>query len=1218
MTTRLITAVLATLAIFVASASGSDVDTSLTTMRELAKERKWTELIAQFKDENIAAWKDVPAKATEALGLRAKAYGALKDGTKAEQDLKLAVEISPKSGELWHELGALYGGLLANEEQALAAYNRAFECAGKSMGWLPISATLNAASILHQQDKAREAQKVMERYDSSDLLAMAPVWGDKMRAVNEKIADKLSSSLLVIADKGQSTHQIVLPDTFPTPAIQADLQQVARLLQTAFKANGAELPIVTEAARDAAKPGIYLGATAFARSHGVACKGWSYVHKAIGRDLIIAGCDESAPGRRPDNPKASGFDRIGTAKAVTDFLQNYVGTRFLFPEQGGFAPLANVAKVDLLNTPTIEYLPTPRISVPPDLDVKKIPVLDYDITWPPVVSFYHLSQNRFPTIDSTFGGHTWHRAVSSTEADFAKHPERFALLGGKRQITGGEAQIQFCISNPEVQELLYQDLEKHFKMGFQNVDLGQPDGFRGCECEACTKLFGTGSDWSEKIWILHRNLAERAYKAFPDRTVTLSVYAITETLPKTFNSFPPNVRLGMCGTRDHELAAWRNFGAPQGFATYLYYWCPNMMPRYFPFRTPLYVENAAKRLMAANVHSIARDGNGGIAFGLEGPTYYTMGRMFDGPGAHTAKNLVIEYVSAAFGKSAPAMMSFYEQLFNSLEIYARYMATREDGWSFVDMYGRGHKHLSSPESIIAFLYPVELIQGMEKQLALAEKTEVSPKVQTRLALVRAEFEYLKGVVTTVHLYNAYQISPDAASMDRLLNAIDARRTTIDQLFAKGKGLAGWPLTLFPPTGHSADTLKLKHDGYQEPYKDSFFNWDTAAKRNAPLANAKRMNAQLAKAAVTMDSPQWDKVQPQTLASTTSATQVRAMYDDKQLYLRFDSDLPPNATAESIEKERVEAYLMPAAGSKVAFKFCAGLRPESRTQAARGLIEDMMNLGYGKFDPLWKTEWTHSAVHDAKAKRLTVMMTIPLRSIPPATVKPDQNWFVNFQRTSSTGVSAWSMIPGGAGIEDPRSNGELSFNSDGSASASHPLKIIREKSYRDTFETPAEWKEQIAKGPTIALTDWRFRADPTEAGAKDEWFKPSSYAETDWLPIQVPTFWEETEAIGKLLGEGWYRVAFTMPAASQGKSLRLMFAGVDEQAWVYLNGRQIGEHSEKSEKKAFTALYDEPFIVKVPADQLKAGENVLHVRVHNKVGAGGIWRPVHALEMVPTN
>jgi len=237
------------------------------------------------------------------------------------------------------------------------------------------------------------------------------------------------------------------------------------------------------------------------------------------------------------------------------------------------------------------------------------------------------------------------------------------------------------------------------------------------------------------------------------------------------------------------------------------------------------------------------------------------------------------------------------------------------------------------------------------------------------------------------------------------------------------------------------------------------------------------------------------------------------------------------------------------------------------------------------------------------------------------VKPDQNWFVNFQRTSPAGVSTWSLIPGEAGIEDPRSNGELSFNSEGSSASSgaHPLKVIREKSYQETFETPSPWKVQIAKGPIVALTDWRFRADPTEVGKQEEWFKPARYSETDWIPVKVPTFWAENDAIGNLLGDGWYRIAFMMPAASQGKALRLMFAGVDEQAWVYLNGKLIGEHSEKSEKKAYTALYDEPFIVEVPSDQLKSSaQNVLHVRVHNQVGAGGIWRPVYALEILSSS
>jgi hypothetical protein len=1187
-------------------------------LRELSAGKKWRELADGFKNEDFSAWPQ-PA---EAFSLRAQAFVRLQENARAENDLKRAVELSPKAGDYWFGLAEFYRDVLKDDARALNAYRTAFECAGKALGWLPISATLQEASLLLKQGNHQGAKQAMERYDAADLLAMAPVWGDKMRAVNETIAEKLASSLLVIADKGASDYQIVLPDKYLTPAIGADMQQVGRLLQTAFRANGAELAVVAETARDTAKPAIYLGATAFARSHGVELKGWNYVHKAVGRDIIIAGCDEPAPGRGPNATSGPGFDRIGTAKAVTDFLQLYAGTRFLFPEQGGFVALANVSKVDLLTTPTVEYLPTPRIAVPPNLDVKKTPALDYDITWPPTVSFYHLAQNRFPTIDSTFGGHTWHRAIPSNEAAFAAHPEYFALRGGKRMLTGGEAQVQFCISNPEVQELLYQDLEKHFKLGFQTVDLGQPDGFRGCECEACTKLFGTGTDWSEKVWILHRNLAERAHKAFPDRTVAIAVYAITETLPKTFNSFPPNVQLWMCGTRDHELAAWQKFGAPRGFSTYLYYWCPNMMPRYFPMRTPIYVENAAKRLMAANVQSISRDGNGGTAYGLEGPTYYTMGRMFDGPGEHTAKSLVVEFVNASFGKSAPAMLGFYDQLYNSVEIYARYMATREDGWSFTDMYGRGRKHLSRPESVIAFLYPVDLVQSLEKQLALAEKTDPGPKVQARLALVRREFDYLKGVVNAVHLYNANQISPDPASLDRLLNAIDARRVEIDTLFAKGKELKGWPYPLFPPPGHNAAMLKLQYDGYQEPFKSSFFNWDTAAKRNAPLATAKRILCGSATGSVKIDSPCWVGAQAQALLPVTPSnarslnTEVRAVHDERNLYLRFENALAPGATSETVGKERVEVYLMPAAGTPVSYRFTAGLKPESRTQAARGLIEDLMNLAHGKFDPLWRCEWTHSAVHDTKANRLTVMMTIPLGSIPPA--KIGATWYVNFQRTSPAVAGpgeacAWSVIPGGAGIEDPRSNGEMSFASAGASGSPSPLQLLREKTCRETFEIPGQWKDEIAKGLRVALDGWRFRADPADVGVQEAWFQSARYSEAEWIPVKVPAFWGENEAIGDLEGHGWYRVTFALPPSCKGKPLRLMFAGVDEEAWVYLNGKQIGEHSVKSEKKPFTALYDEPFIVDVPAAELKNGEpNVLFVRVHNQIKAGGIWKPVIAI------
>ena len=54
---------------------------------------------------------------------------------------------------------------------------------------------------------------------------------------------------------------------------------------------------------------------------------------------------------------------------------------------------------------------------------------------------------------------------------------------------------------------------------------------------------------------------------------------------------------------------------------------------------------------------------------------------------------------------------------------------------------------------------------------------------------------------------AYQISPDTASLDRLLSAIDARRIAVYQLYVKGHEIPGWPYPLFPPSGHSAEALK---------------------------------------------------------------------------------------------------------------------------------------------------------------------------------------------------------------------------------------------------------------------------------------------------------------------------------------------------------------------------------------------------------------------------
>jgi sialate O-acetylesterase len=113
-------------------------------------------------------------------------------------------------------------------------------------------------------------------------------------------------------------------------------------------------------------------------------------------------------------------------------------------------------------------------------------------------------------------------------------------------------------------------------------------------------------------------------------------------------------------------------------------------------------------------------------------------------------------------------------------------------------------------------------------------------------------------------------------------------------------------------------------------------------------------------------------------------------------------------------------------------------------------------------------------------------------------------------------------------------------------------------------------------------------------------------------MSVPSFWAENEQVGQYVGYAWYRTTFQVPAMMQGKKVRLGFGAVDEQAWVYINGRLAGEHTEQSAKKTYGELWDEPFTIDIPAALLKFGAvNEVVVRVHNSAANGGLWRGVIA-------
>jgi len=92
----------------------------------------------------------------------------------------------------------------------------------------------------------------------------------KLTLLTALLAGSLSAADLTLLDGGKSDYQIVVPTKLETSALTDCLAQTARLLQVAFKANGAEVLVVSETERDASKPALLLGSTRFAQEHGVA------------------------------------------------------------------------------------------------------------------------------------------------------------------------------------------------------------------------------------------------------------------------------------------------------------------------------------------------------------------------------------------------------------------------------------------------------------------------------------------------------------------------------------------------------------------------------------------------------------------------------------------------------------------------------------------------------------------------------------------------------------------------------------------------------------------------------------------------------------------------------------------------------------------------------------------------------------------------------------
>ncbi len=167
-----------------------------------------------------------------------------------------------------------------------------------------------------------------------------------------------------------------------------------------------------------------------------------------------------------------------------------------------------------------------------------------------------------------------------------------------------------------------------------------------------------------------------------------------------------------------------------------------------------------------------------------------------------------------------------------------------------------------------------------------------------------------------------------------------------------------------------------------------------------------------------------------------------------------------------------------------------------------------------------------------------------------------------------------------------------------------------------------------KGKLIAKTplEWAFRRDPNDTGLSSGW----AYREPDlsWWKSQKdkagtavhqnnPGHWEMlrtdvyaqaqgviTPDFHSYTGHAWYRTELDLKAADTQGKVRLMFPGLFNECWLYVNGSLVAHR----EQRAMWWYNDYKFEWDVDVSRhLKPGKNSITLRLHNPHHFGGIFR-----------
>jgi hypothetical protein len=503
----------------------------------------------------------------------------------------------------------------------------------------------------------------------------------------------LAANELRLVAEGKAESVIV----FGTDPSGAAVQGAKIFTEHVLQMSGAKLDTVREDALAAGerRVRICIGESKMATALGVTSEGLGPGGIAIKafpdqKALVILGADHLAP-----------VDSNGTRYAVTTFLEEVLGVRFLWPGELGKV----VPKRDTIEITAIDVRMTPL------LIQRKIRMAG---SWSDRMQAggerLHVSGEEFAEIrkaalatdseDSGWSG--WHRlggslrlASGHSYGDYwerfgKEHPEWFAMApNGSRDQSASGSRARLCVSNEKLIGQIARDRIAHIeKTADTSVAIGPNDGGTTsfCVCDECEKLdapserkitlidFSPGANrrsfehvpLTDRYVHFFNGIAEKVTAVHPDVWLTADAYS-TYSAPPVKAKLHPNIAIRYVGVtylneaRRHQgVADWNAWAA----AAKKIYFRSNLLLAGRRQGTPAIYP----RKLAEDFGKIAHNSMIGTDldscmnnWATQGLNYYVMAKLLWDPDLDV-EALIDDYCRAGFGAGADAVKRYLLRL----------------------------------------------------------------------------------------------------------------------------------------------------------------------------------------------------------------------------------------------------------------------------------------------------------------------------------------------------------------------------------------------------------------------------------------------------------------------------------------------------------------------------------------------------------------------------